>query len=501
MNWTKTGRATLAGLCLLGGAHAQAVGTLYAGFGGTSDGVSTRSATTLTETGGFPVAGELTGIEAGISSNLYVSADDTITNYNLAGGVIATSTVNGAQYSDVALLGARIFVTSTGTTPGISARNLNTLVEDSFFPTSFAPTSIEDGFGRLYITAGEMLYILTAGGIELASVDSGTSGVTFVGSALSGTRLYAATGGAQNGISVRNPITLAEISSFPLPFAVEGMVAGDDDDLFITSGVNIYRYSTAGVELDSVADATAGRVFADIAFIAAPRPPAAGTALAITAVGSANSISVRDAETIADAGSFDIAAAATGIALSSDNSVYLAAGNTLYHYGSSGALLDSFTDPDVAYSDVAIVGGNLIATTATGFSVRDPDTLAQSANVDLGFAPSAVSAASTSEVYLTSDNVVTRYSLAGAQLASLFSATGRIYTDVALVKSVVYATYNSTGENGIAVLDPGSLEQSDVIPTAIAATGIAAGGSNDYYISGGDTIVHYALDEVLASYN
>jgi len=40
-----------------------------------------------------------------------------------------------------------------------------------------------------------------------------------------------------------------------------------------------------------------------------------------------------------------------------------------------------------------------------------------------------------------------------------------------------------------------------VISTTIAATGIATGGDNDYYISGGDTIVHYALDEVLASFS
>ncbi len=498
MNWTKTGRATLAGLCLLGSAQVQATGTLFAGFGGTSDGVSARSATTLTEIGGFAVGGTLTGIEAGQSDNLYITVDDTVSNVNLAGGVIATDTVAGAAYSDVALLGAEVFVTSSGTTPGISARNLNTLVESNFFPTAFTPTSIEDGFGRLYVTAGDTLFILNSSGMELVNAPSGAAGVTFVESAISGTRLYAATGGATNGISVRNPITLAEITSFPLPFAVEGLVAGDSDDLFITSGGNVFHFSTAGVELDSVADGTPGRQFSDIAFVAAPRLPAIGTVLAISDDGT-NNISSRDAATLADAGGFPIAAAATGIALTSNNEVILAAGDTLFRYGSSGALLASETNAGAMYTDVAIVGTDVIATTPTGFSIRDAATLVETSTVAIGFAPSAITAASApGEVYLTAQNAVFLYTVAGVELASFSGSASFTFTDVALVSNVVYATFNATGGSGIAVLDPGSLLQSDVILTTIAATGIATGGDNDYYISGGDTIIHYALDEVLA---
>lgn len=503
MNWTNTGRATLAGLFLLGGAQAHAVGTLYAGFGGSGDGVSIRSATTLTETGSFGVGSAVQGIEAGESNNLYVAAGETFTNYNLAGGVITTDTVNNAGYNDVALLGAQVFVTASGATTGISARDLNTLVESNFINTTYTPTSIEDGFGRLYVTAGDTLYILDGNGAELINANTGTAGVTFVESALSGTRLYAATGGSSNGISVRNPISLAEITSFSLPFAVEGLVAGDDDDLFITSGNEIYRYSTAGVELDTVADGTAGRVFSDIAFVAAPLAPAAGTALAITAAGGNNSVSKRDAETISDAGSFDIAAAATGIALGSSNDVYLAAGDTLYHYDTDGTLLTSVTDAGAVYNDVALVDGNLVVATSTGISVRDASTLVESSAAALGFGPNSVAAAGMGEIYLTSGNEVFRYTSDGAtELAVYPGNLGFTYTDVALVKSVVYATYNSPGENGISVLDPGSLIQSDVITTgAVAATGIAPGGGNDYYISGGDTIVHYALDEILASFS
>jgi len=502
MNWTKTGRATLAGLCLLGGAQAHATGTLYAGFGGSSDGVSARSATTLTEIGGFAVGGTLTGIEAGESSNLYITVEDSISNINLAGGVLATDEVAGAEYSDVALLGAEVFVTSSGATPGISARDLNTLVESDFFDTAFTPTSIEDGFGRLYVTAGDTLFILDANGMELGNASTGTAGVTFVESAISGTRLYAATGGAENTISVRSPITLAEITSFPLPFAVEGLVAGDSDDLYITSGANVFRFSTAGVELDSVADTTPGRAFSDIAFVEAPRLPAAGTVLAITAEGANNSISTRDAETIADAGGFDIAAAATGAVLTADNELILAAGDTLFRYGTSGALLAEVTDAGTVFDDVAIVGSELIATTATGFSIRDASTLAETSSVDVGFAPESVTAASEmGEIYLTSDNVVFRYTTAGVEQASSAGDPTFEFTDVALVSNVVYATFISTGSNGIAVLDPTTLVQSDIIVTTIAATGITTGGSNDYYISGGDTIIHYALDEVLASFS
>jgi len=75
MNWTFSSRATIAGLVLLGGAQAQAVGTLYAGFGGASDGVSIRSANTLTETGSFGSANAVDGIAAGEAANLYLAGD------------------------------------------------------------------------------------------------------------------------------------------------------------------------------------------------------------------------------------------------------------------------------------------------------------------------------------------------------------------------------------------------------------------------------------------
>ena len=198
--------------------------------------------------------------------------------------------------------------------------------------------------------------------------------MTFVGSALSGTRLYAATGGAQNGVSVRNPITLAEITSFTLPFAVEGVVAGDDDDLFIVSGANVFHYSTDGVELDSQVDSTTGRAFADIAFIADPRNPAAGSILAIDAAGG-DSVSIRDAETLTGAGSFDVLAAATGITLGGSDDVYLAAGDTLLRYGTDGAFIESVTNDGAVYNDVAFVDGDLIVATTDGISVRDPVTV------------------------------------------------------------------------------------------------------------------------------
>lgn len=500
MNWTFSRRATLAGLVLLGSAQAQATGTLYAGFGGPSNGVSIRSATTLTETGSFGSASTVEGIAAGNANNLYIAGDDSITSVSIAGTVLATDTVAGAGYNDAAVLGADVWVTAAGATNGFSQRDLITLVESNFVATSFAPTSIEDGFGRLYVTSGDTLFIYSGAGVELANAATGTAGVTFVDSALSGTRLYAVTGGGANGVSVRNPITLAEITSFPLPFAVDGIVAGDNANLFLTSGANVFEYSTAGVELGSQ---VTGRAFSDLTFIADPLAPASGTALAISSDAAGETIAVRDAATLADAGSFDIAAAATGIAIGAANSgIYLAAGDTLFHYGTAGALLTSVTEAGTTFTDVAVVDGDVIATVADGFSVRDASSLAETAAVTgLGFDPASVSGAGPGEIYLTAANSVFRYTTAGAQQAVFTSIDATFdYTDVALVSNVVYATYNSPAQNAISVLDPGSLVQADVIPTTIAATGIGAGGANDYYISGGNTIQHYALDEVLATF-
>jgi hypothetical protein len=95
---------------------------------------------------------------------------------------------------------------------------------------------------------------------------------------------------------------------------------------------------------------------------------------------------------------------------------------------------------------------------------------------------------------------VYRYDTAGTELGRFTANDGRIYTDVALVKNVVYATYTNASEDGISVLDPTTLIQVDVIITPIAPEGITPGGINDYYISGADSIYHYALDEILSSF-
>ena len=503
MNWTYSGRATLAGLLLLGAVQAHAVGTLYVGFSDSSEGISVRSATTLTETGSFAAGGVVSGVAAGVNDdddNIYVTAGDTVYSYSVAGAELSSATISGATLNDVALLGSQIWVARGDGTPGLSARNPLTLAENDFFNTAFVPESIEDGFGRLYITSGDALHIYSGAGLPLEDTTTGTPGEVFVDTALSGTRLYAIIGGTTDEVSVRDPITLAEISSFALPFAAASVVAGDDDDLYFVSGANIFHYSTAGVELDSVADTTAGRSFSDITFIADPLLPAAGSVLALTDIGANSQVSQRDAATLADAGSFPIAASGSGIALGLNDDVYFASGDTLYRYDVDGTLLQSLTNTGAVYADVAIVDGVLAVVSATSMTFRNLTTLAEINGVALPFVATSITQAGPGEVYLTALNQVFRYTVGGSEVASFSGTVGFTYTDVALVKNVVYATYNASGGDGISVLDPGSLFQADVINTPIAATGISAGGSNDYYISGGDSIYHYALDEILESF-
>ena len=500
----QAGRVVAAGLFVMA-AQSHAVGTLYISSDGSASGVQQRDSETLAQENSFAVNAPITGIVRGQSNDLYLTAGNTLFNYGVDGTLINSANVVSGPFRDVTLFANQI-IAAVGT--GITIRDPQTLAQSTFFATAAAPTSVEDGFGRLYITAGNQLFIYNANGEELASFTDQDSNVEFVESAVSGTRLYVGTTGTTNRISVRSPITLAEITSFAVPFAVDGLVAGDFDDLFITSGDSVFQYATDGTELNAISAEDASLMLTDVTFVADPRPPAEGTVLALT-TGNQDAVVKRDGETLADAGSFPLSAAGTGIALSNLNAAvdaYIASGATLFRYDTDGNLLGSVTGGGgVTFSDVAITGTELAASitgSSSGVSLRTLDTLAENSSFATAFEPTSVSAGSSGEIYLTAGSDVYRYSTSGSELASFGASDGRVFTDTALVANVVYATYtNASGEDGISVLDPATLVQVDVIATPIAANGITAGGTNDYYISGNDTIVHFALDEVLNSFS
>ena len=495
-------------LAVLATGSVNAAGTLFVGSTNNSvNSVSVRDSETLESAGAsLALSDALGGVVAGNNDDIYVTVGDTLSNFNLNNGLLNSVTAaSGNEFTDVTVFASQVVVSVAGTDQGFSFRSLLTLEEILFVPTSFPVASINDGFGRLFITTGDTVTTFNVSGNEIASISADDPGELFVDAALEGTRLYVAVAGSINEVTARNPINLEEIDSFPVPFVIDSIAAGDDDDLFITSGNNIFHFTTDGEELGTIAgDAT--ETFSDIAFLADPRPVAQGTVIAAT-TGVQQALTSRNAETLADAGSFPITVDADGIAVADNNEIFVASGDTLIALSETGAELNSVSEPGNNFADVALIGSDLyVATTGdgtSGVSIRSTATLAQTSFIATGFDPSAVAPGDEGEIYLTADNQVFRFSTTGGELASFASGDGRQYTDVALINNVVFATYNegpASIENAISILDPETLVQIDVITTTIAATGITPGGANDYYISGENTIQRFELDEVIATF-
>ena len=498
-NWTGVGAVLLA----LAAGPANAAGTLFVGSANGVDSVSVRDSETLAAEGAnLALAGPLGGVVAGNNNDLYVTVGDTLSNLNLAGGSLTSVTVDGNEFTDATVFASQVVVAVAGAEQGFSFRNLLSLEENLFVPTTFPVDSINDGFGRLFITTGNTVATFSVNGDEIASFTSEVAGTEFVDAALEGTRLYVAVGGSVNEVTAHNPIDLSEITSFSVPFVIDSMAAGDDDDLFITSGNDIFHFTTDGEELGTIAGG-AGELFSDIAFLADPRPLATGTVVAAT-TGVQQAVTSRDAETLADAGSFPVTVDADGIAIDDSNEIFVVAGSTILDLSPAGVVLNSVDEPGNNFSDVALIGTDLFVTTTGdgngGVSIRPAATLSQSSFIATGFEPSSVAPGDDGEIYLTSGSQVFHFTTDGTELASFGSGDGRIYTDVALINNVVFATYNNTDENAISILDPETLVQIDVIITDIAATGITPGGANDYYISGENSVVRYELDEVIATF-
>lgn len=491
-------------LAALAAGPANAAGTLF--VGSTNDGVnsvSVRDSETLAAVGAnLALSDALGGVVAGNNNDLYVTVGDTLSNLSLMGGTLNSVTVSGNDFTDATVFASQVVLAVAGDQQGFSFRSLLTLEENLFVPTTFPVDSINDGFGRLFITSGDTVSTFSVSGTEIASISSETPGQLFVDTALEGTRLYVAVAGSSNEVSARNPINLEEIASFSVPFVIDSIAAGDNDDLFITSGGEIFHFTTDGEELGTIAGGAA-ETFSDIAFLADPRPLAVGTVVAATS-GVQQAVTSRNAETLADAGSFPIAVDAAGIAVAENNEIFVVSGSTILDLSPSGVELNSVTEPGNTFSDVALIGSDLFVTTTgdgtSGISIRPTATLTQASFIATGFEPSSVAPGDDGEVYLTSGSQVFRFSTAGAELAVFGSGDGRQYTDVALINNVVFATYTNTNENAISILDPETLVQIDVIITSIAATGITPGGANDYYISGEGTIQRFELDEVIATF-
>lgn len=146
-------------------------------------------------------------------------------------------------------------------------------------------------------------------------------------------------------------------------------------------------------------------------------------------------------------------------------------------------LLTSPAQADALYASYA--GSQL------GMTIRDVNTLNQYIWLDSNVSASGLTVNEQNEIYLSSGNVLLKYSLSGEGLARMtFPDAGIAYTDVAVSGKRLYASYSGT-QLGVTIRDGDTLEQIRYFATGIEASAIAVDGKEGIYLAAGNRLHKY----------
>ncbi len=237
---------------------------------------------------------------------------------------------------------------------------------------------------------------------------------------------FAAYNGVQQGVTVRT-LNLQQVSFIQTPHAVNGIAAGPNNDLYMVCKNHIYNYSVNGELIRDMNFPDAGVNYTDISV--------RGNRVYASYNGSQQGFTVRDLALNQLAfvpTSFSI----NGIAAGTNNDLYLASGNKLYRYANNGTLLKVMTFPDtgIVYTDLAVTCNRLLASytgSQRGVTVRDLVTLNQHTFIPLPFEIGGVVGGSDNDMYVSTNNHLYNYSLAGVQIQGFtWPQTDLVYGDL-----------------------------------------------------------------------
>lgn len=260
---------------IFGTSSAQA-DIIYAIYGGSQNGVTVRDADTYNQLNFFDPGFTPTGIAAGNNNNLFLTSGNSIYNYTNTGTLLNSFTWSSSSidYSGIATSGNNTYTVYGGSQEGVTVRDGNTLVQSSANSTPFTASGIAAGNNNnLFLTNGNNISEYSIDGALLDSFTfSADSGINYSDIDVDGNKFYAVYGGSQNGVTVRDTGTFFQQNFFDPGFSINGLAAGDGNNMYLTSGNSIYNYSNSGVELSSFSFSDPNIVYGGIAYASQPVP-------------------------------------------------------------------------------------------------------------------------------------------------------------------------------------------------------------------------------------
>jgi len=242
----------------------------------------------------------------------------------------------------------KIYTVYGGSQNGITVRNADTLAQINYFDPGFYSSSIVSGNAHnMYLTSGNTIYNYSDTGSFISSFSFPDTAINYHEVAYAGDEIYTAYNGSQNGVTVRDSMSFNQLFYFDPGFAINGITAGDNDDMYLTSGDNIYNYSNTGVLLNSFAWGSTSITYRDTTFNEGnPNTNTDDKLYTVYDVGQLG-VTVRDANTLGQLGVVMLGFSPEGIASGDNNDMYLTFDNAIYNYSDTGVLLNQMTFPDL----------------------------------------------------------------------------------------------------------------------------------------------------------
>lgn len=253
---------------------------VYATYAGSQQGVTERNQG-LAQTNFFGTGVTANGIALGTSNNLYLAAGNQILDYNRNGTLNNTMTFPdaGINYTDVDVGGGRVLASYAGSQQGVTVRDYG-LNQTSFFGTGVNASGIAAGDNaHVYLSSGNHLYDYLIDGTLVTNMTFPDTGINYTDVAYSNGTVYASYNGSQQGVTTRN-LGLGQTSFFGVSFDIDSIAIGANDDIFLTSGNHLYRYTLAGAQITDMEFPDTGILYTGITVATVPEPASVALVLA-----------------------------------------------------------------------------------------------------------------------------------------------------------------------------------------------------------------------------
>jgi PEP-CTERM motif len=271
----------------LAGQASAYVQYVYATYAGSQQGVTVRDAN-LIQQSLFGTGIDATGITVGPNNDLFISAANQLRHYTHGGALLNTMTFPNPAivYTDVAFGGTVMAsYNDNASLQGVTIRDLN-LNQLLFFNVGLDINGIAAGAGGdLFLAAENHLLHYQNNGTLIFDMAFPDAGIVYTDITYHDGKVYASYTGSSVGVTVRD-INLNQNFFFGTSFTATGIAAGDNNDMYLTSGNHIYHYADNGTliqDMEFTGDPNV--VYTDVAVKMVPEPGtlllmAAGLALA-----------------------------------------------------------------------------------------------------------------------------------------------------------------------------------------------------------------------------